>query len=104
MVAHHGTAISLWNENLVYANNFTGNGVGIRLNGASGNVFYGNNFVDNQLSDVDLNSDVSPANAWDNGTYGNYWSNYKSAYPDAIARALVLITASVLVYFKKRKR
>ena len=83
VVAHHGTAISVWNENLVYANNFTGNGVGIRLNGASGNVFYGNNFVDNQLHDVDLNSDVSPANTWDNGTYGNYWSNYKSAYPDA---------------------
>jgi parallel beta-helix repeat protein len=83
VATHHGTALSVWNENLVYANNFTGNGVGVRLNGAYGNVFYGNNFVDNQLSDVDLNSDVSPANAWDNGTYGNYWSNYKSEYPDA---------------------
>ena len=75
-VEHRGTAMVLGDENLIYANNFTGNGVGVKLNGDFGNVFYGNNFVDNQLYDVDLGTDMSQGNSWDNGTYGNYWSNY----------------------------
>jgi hypothetical protein len=76
-------AFSLGSDNLVYANNFTGNGVGVGLGEASGNVFYGNNFVGSQLHDVDLDWDTSLPNAWDNGTYGNYWSNYKYALPNA---------------------
>ena len=39
-----------------------------------GNTIYHNNFVNNELQ---FFADIDSANFWDNGTVGNYWSDYK---------------------------
>ena len=58
------------------------------------NTFYHNNFIDNKIQLE--NSYISPypappnslilsenGNSWDNGSEGNYWSDYETKYPDA---------------------
>jgi len=39
-----------------------------------GNTIYHNNFVNNELQ---FFADIDSVNFWDNGTVGNYWSDYK---------------------------
>jgi parallel beta-helix repeat protein len=81
---------------------------GIRFQGpAKNNLIYYNNFMYNNGSQVQASvkgswvfSDLGkifdedhpppqhvagPSNAWDNGTVGNYWSDYRIRYPDAQA-------------------
>jgi parallel beta-helix repeat protein len=55
---------------------------GVFLAVSSGNRFFHNNFVNNTQQ---VYSDGSP-NIWDDGypSGGNYWSNYRTAYPGAI--------------------
>ena len=69
--------------NYVKANNFWG----IRVLGTQqGNVIYHNNFIDNQVREGGLQvSMMGPANpsVWDNGKEGNYWSDYRTRYPNA---------------------
>lgn len=43
------------------------------------NTFYDNNFVYAQP----VRMDIAVANFWDNGSIGNYWSDYSIKYPDA---------------------
>ena len=55
---------------------------------ASNNTFYGNNFIDNKIDVLDGNtykllSKGISINYWDNGTIGNYWSDYQTKYPEA---------------------
>jgi hypothetical protein len=78
-VPNSGTGIGADSHNLMYGNNFTGNGVGLSLE--SDNVVFGNNFVNNAKQ---AEPGFAP-NAWDNGTLGNYWSDYASKYPNATA-------------------
>jgi parallel beta-helix repeat protein len=56
------------------------------------NVIYQNNFINNRIAgdgQVSVTGvgllDPKPGggNVWDNGTVGNYWSDYQSRYPDA---------------------
>jgi nitrous oxidase accessory protein NosD len=58
------------------------------------NTFYHNNFIDNtiQLDDSYIGPYPTltyspilsdPGNSWDNGSEGNYWSDYETKYPDA---------------------
>jgi parallel beta-helix repeat protein len=47
---------------------------------SEGNMIYLNNFVNNT---VVLSDQVGSHNFWDNGTVGNYWSNYLERYPNA---------------------
>jgi hypothetical protein len=47
---------------------------------SSNNIFYHNNFFDNELNVYD-NSPEGSYNTWDNGEKGNFWSDYNS--PDA---------------------
>jgi parallel beta-helix repeat protein len=85
--------------NQIAGNNITGNGYAIFISGAtftfymatghtpsSGNVFLSNNFADNNQTVYDV-ADASnfqwqiekpsvSLNVWDNGTMGNYWSDY----------------------------
>jgi parallel beta-helix repeat protein len=69
-------------------NNVTGNyWWGIRVLGTQhDNVIYHNNFIDNIVRDNSLQvSMLGPANPsiWDDGTSGNYWSDYLTRYPNA---------------------
>jgi len=62
-------------DNIVTANNDSG----IYLNSSSNNFILHNNFVNNTIQ-------VIPdglANIWDNGSVGNYWSDYLTRYPNA---------------------
>jgi parallel beta-helix repeat protein len=76
--------------NTFLGNNISENDCGALMESASNNTFSGNNFVNNanqtEMEDlVDLSHvaypnetilDFPSVNFWDNGTEGNYWSNY----------------------------
>ncbi|UCF50003.1 MAG: right-handed parallel beta-helix repeat-containing protein [Thermoplasmatales archaeon] len=65
--------------NKIIDNNIFDNSLGIELvNQAYYNSIFHNNFINNsQNAFDDLN------NSWDDGKYGNYWSDYTAKYPDA---------------------
>jgi parallel beta-helix repeat protein len=62
-------------NNLIIENRFSDAGVAVDLNGGRDNTFYHNNFVGNDRNVVAWIGDVE-ANVWDNGSEGNYWSDY----------------------------
>ncbi len=84
----YGIVISNSHDNTVYWNNIgnnTGNrvwpGVGIRVMiDAKHNSFYLNNLIGNSQNGLVLGT---AANSWDNGRFGNYWSDYQTKYPKA---------------------
>jgi hypothetical protein len=61
------------------------------VNSAGFQLLYSNNFINNeQILSVPIGGPfvsnvipLSPAGQWDNGSVGNYWSNYLSRYPNA---------------------
>jgi hypothetical protein len=69
-----GLSNNVWN-NLITKNNI--NDLWIGRDCHHSNKFYLNNF--NLTSYPGVFSEVS----WDNGTYGNFWSNYTTKYPNA---------------------
>ena len=86
------------NGTTVTKNNVTDNAVVLTLGAlkdshtvAGHHLFYLNNFVDNkQVLNVPFGepfvsgvTPISPAGNWDNGTIGNYWSDYITRYPNA---------------------
>lgn len=98
ILANNSNGIYLYASptNTFVGNNFTANNYAVNIQGAtaayyyytgytpsSGNLFYGNCFVNNNqtLYDVAAAHSIpgsSPSvNSWDNGTLGNYWSGYQ---------------------------
>lgn len=74
----NNSMVGLWffgsHYNYLLGNNITDNEKSIDFQMDSlGNTIYYNNFVNNEL----LLADVGSVNKWDNGTVGNYWSDYK---------------------------
>jgi hypothetical protein len=68
-----GIYLTSSNNNKFYRNNITD----LLLRTSNNNIFFENNFViDNFLS-------MGGNNLWDNGTVGNYWSDYAARYPNA---------------------
>jgi parallel beta-helix repeat protein len=79
-------------DNQIFCNNITNNSYGVYFSGGGylstyypspDNTFYNNNFVNNEEAVHDIAVNGSPwiesgalVNNWDNGTIGNYWSNY----------------------------
>jgi parallel beta-helix repeat protein len=63
-------------DNLVFDNNITENGIGILFDSGSNKVFH-NNVIDNAVQAVKASSTSCP-NVWDDGypSGGNYWSDY----------------------------
>ena len=65
-------------------NTFTGNSLshnmkGIHIDsGCGGNLFHHNNFIENE-NNLEL---IITGGKWDNGTAGNYWSNYNGSDTD----------------------
>ncbi len=78
----NGVFIINSNNNIVYFDDIRSNTqVGIWANSdAEHNIFYLNNFMGNLKSALVLGT---TANSWDNGTFGNYWSDYQIKYPKA---------------------
>lgn len=77
------------NNNTLVGNTITKSSLyAVSPNQANNNTFYGNNFIDNTCQVVDgafymsIQQNVS-VNFWDNGSIGNYWSDYQTMYPKA---------------------
>ena len=80
----YGIYLEYSNSNTVTGNTISNNmDVGIELYRSNYNTIYHNNFINNGDSAYD-----ECDNIWDDGKYGNYWSDYKEKYPDAKPRLL----------------
>ena len=78
----HGIELSTsCSYNNVTENNVTDNGYGVSIGSSDNNRFFHNNFNNTQQVDTD-----SSTNVWDDGypSGGNYWSDYKTRYPNAV--------------------
>lgn len=91
---NQGTYTSLLTkDNTIVANNLTSNNIGIHIDNelvvigssesekdVSNNTFYHNNFFNNttqvRLPSEDSRGQLSFRNQWDNGSEGNFWSDY----------------------------
>ena len=73
-----GIHINGLSEAVIVGNNFTNCERSARGDNASGSIFYLNNF-----NNIHPNVFDDGSNSWDNGTVGNYWSNYTQEYPGA---------------------
>jgi hypothetical protein len=71
--------------NTITYNNISNNfdGIYIPKNENHNNNIYHNNFINNDENAFDLCN-----NTWDDGEYGNYWSDYKEKYPYARPKIL----------------
>lgn len=98
---YFGLSFSDTKNNLIVENNITDTSnpiftelitTALSFSGASHNTFYHNNFINNTYLLEDdgyygASGDVSiSVNIWDDGYPGggNYWSNYKTLYPNAV--------------------
>ena len=72
--------IFFWDSsnNNIFGNNISSNNLGIYICYSNGNTIYHNNLLFNTK-----NADDDGENTWDDGKYGNYWSDYEEKYPDA---------------------
>jgi len=78
---NNGIRIYWSSDNIVIGNNILNNLKGLTIEFASNNnTIYHNNFINN--TDNALGYHLSD-NIWDDGKYGNFWSDYKEKYPDA---------------------
>jgi len=79
---NYGISLGSCSNNTLSGNNVANNLWGICLDSSSNNnTIYHNNFINNT-------SQVPPffsggTNVWDNGSVGNYWSDYLTKYPNA---------------------
>jgi parallel beta-helix repeat protein len=76
----YGVYMNGGRDSIIAANNFTACSFGISSpGGASGNLFYMNDFNNTHTNEFS----GEEKNSWDNGTVGNYWSDYLTRYPNA---------------------
>jgi hypothetical protein len=68
-------------SNLITGNNLHDAGVAVHRNNGKNNTFYRNNFVNNSNNVVGGVGDKK-GNFWDNGTEGNFWSDYQGTDAD----------------------
>ena len=79
VIANDGTGIYVGGYVQVFGNIIKNNGDGISVFGPN-NIIYQNNFINNTKQ---VSIDDSAITIWDNGTVGNYWSDYQAKYPNA---------------------
>ncbi len=83
-----GFSFAETSNNLVVGNNIRDcSSIAFGLYNSSYNRIYRNNFINNTLQLTDEGIGLIPymisANVWDNGSVGNYWSDYPAKYPNA---------------------
>lgn len=76
---YEGISISSFNSenNYICGNIISNNNYGLDVSGDNNTIIH-NNFINN-VENVDNNGN----NIWDDGKFGNYWSDYTEKYPDA---------------------
>ncbi len=78
ITGHQGCGVAIdgiSRGNIVIWNQLSHNKVGVNCSGISnGNLLYLNSFIENDLNAFDASDD-----RWDDGTVGNYWSDYTGA-------------------------
>ena len=78
----YGNYIADYNSVSASTGRHSGQGVSIGSM-ATNNLFYHNNFVNNYMNLMyNWNPEMSNINYWDNGTVGNYWSDYNGTDAD----------------------
>ena len=77
-----GISITWSNNTIVRGNHVFNNYHGINIDRSKGNLVFSNNFS-SSLFEHAKSDGPSSKNAWDNGTCGNYWDNYRAKYPSA---------------------
>jgi parallel beta-helix repeat protein len=78
-----GISLSFSSSNTLTYNNITDNtGYGIYSSSSDYNYIHHNNFINNNAGGVQA-YDNTGTNYWDDGSEGNYWSDYTSRYPSA---------------------
>jgi Periplasmic copper-binding protein (NosD) len=99
-ITNNNWALDILNSNgtTIMENSVTDNAVVLTLGTQSASVdnagfqlLYSNNFINNaKILNVPIGGPfvsnvvpLSPAGQWDNGSVGNYWSDYRSKYPNA---------------------
>jgi len=95
-VSNNYGGIEIWgksegylSDNVIIENNVSNNEVGISFNPyTSGNIVYHNNLVNNtnSFTGEPNNAYDFGENQWDNGEEGNYWSDYREKYPNAVKK------------------
>ena len=80
-----GLQFSSGGYNLIAENNITSKNYSIQFSYSSlNNIFYRNNFLGKtNVSEYAGGMQYNSSNVWDNGTYGNYWNDYLTKYPNA---------------------
>jgi parallel beta-helix repeat protein len=79
---YDGISVDGGRGHLIYGNTIYQNGdCGITMWNAENNDIHHNNFVGNDENARSWSSEQP--NSWDNGSEGNYWSDYEERYPDA---------------------
>jgi len=96
-----GIALHSSSSNIISGNTIAYNFDGVYLTSSSGNKFYHNNFIFNEVRHVCIFDDS--ANVWDDGypSGGNYWSNYKGVDTDgdAIGNAIRTINENNIDHY-----
>jgi parallel beta-helix repeat protein len=75
----NGIGMGASDYNTIYQNIIAKNSYAFSFDGASRNIIYESNIIDNGNQVYAWRS----SNDWDNGSIGNYWSDYKTRYPNA---------------------
>lgn len=77
--SYEGIGLYYSSDNIVTANSIANNQVGIGFYDSSGNLMFHNSFANNAYQAYIEEASV---NVWDNGSNGNYWSNYTDVDSD----------------------
>jgi parallel beta-helix repeat protein len=71
-----GVLLAYSSDNIWFGNTIMGQKEAVRIDFSSGNRFFHNNFLNNKWQ---IDNWLDWTNTWDNGSEGNYWSDYSGS-------------------------